>query len=87
MHFASLPPFLKALLCYLPRELVQYGIRLQTDIIVSSFNFALCEEPSSDLKMGDMISCRGFGRFKITGIEGRTKKGKIRLAISQIKRK
>lgn len=50
-------------------------------------NFALCEEPSSDLKMGDMISCRGFGRFKITGIEGRTKKGKIRLAISQIKRK
>ncbi|MEK4494069.1 YlmH family RNA-binding protein [Ureibacillus sp. FSL W8-0352] len=50
-------------------------------------NFALCEETSYELQEGDTISCRGFGRFKITRIEGRTKKDKIRLTIGLFERK
>lgn len=50
-------------------------------------NFALCEETDFELQEGDLVSCRGYGRFKIDGIEGRTKKEKIRLVISQIERK
>lgn len=50
-------------------------------------NFALCEETSFDLQEGDLISCRGFGRFKILSIDGRTKKEKIRLLIGLIEKK
>lgn len=50
-------------------------------------NFTICEEPSFDLEDGDMISCRGFGRFKILLIEGRTKKEKIRVLIGLLEKK
>lgn len=50
-------------------------------------NFTLSEKTDFELQEGDMISCRGFGRFKINAIEGRTKKEKIRLSICRIDRK
>jgi RNA-binding protein YlmH len=44
-------------------------------------NWTTIESPSYLLKAGDIISLRGYGRFKIFEEEGITKKGKIRLVI------
>jgi RNA-binding protein YlmH len=44
-------------------------------------NWTAIESPSYLLKAGDIISLRGYGRFKIFEEEGITKKGKIRLVI------
>ena len=44
-------------------------------------------EPSvaSELQSMDMISVRGYGRFKVFDIEGRTRKDKIRLNIGKLR--
>lgn len=44
-------------------------------------NGRLTESTSCQLKPGDLISVRGFGRFYYDGIEGETRKGRARTAI------
>ncbi|WP_128895096.1 YlmH family RNA-binding protein [Longirhabdus pacifica] len=44
-------------------------------------NWKWTTQPSLSLESGDVISCKGFGRFKIQSLEGPTKKGKFRLMI------
>ncbi|RKN86875.1 RNA-binding protein [Paenibacillus ginsengarvi] len=41
------------------------------------------EDPSKQLREGDVISFQGFGRFKLVEVEGETKKGRIRLKIGK----
>lgn len=42
-------------------------------------NWTLTENPSFEIKEGDMVSVRGHGRAKILAIDGRTKKDKWRI--------
>lgn len=42
-------------------------------------NWKVVEDPSYQLQAGDVVSFKGFGRFKIIEAEGVTKKGRIRL--------
>lgn len=44
-------------------------------------NFRVIEQTSFDCAEGDMISVRGFGRFKVGEIEGKTKKEKWRITL------
>lgn len=46
-------------------------------------NWKVEEDPSKPLKQGDIISLQGFGRFKLTEVEGMTKKGRIRVRIGK----
>lgn len=48
-------------------------------------NWTLIENPSFELREGDMISVRGYGRSKILSIEGKTKKEKWRIRIGKQK--
>ncbi|XJZ28425.1 RNA-binding protein [Bacillota bacterium Lsc_1132] len=48
-------------------------------------NWTLIDNPSFELKEGDMISARGHGRVKILSIEGKTKKEKWRIRIGKQK--
>jgi len=41
------------------------------------------ENPSKELKAGDVVSLKGFGRFKLLEIDGMTKKGRIRVTIGK----
>ncbi|OXM86032.1 RNA-binding protein [Paenibacillus rigui] len=41
------------------------------------------EDPSKQLKAGDVVSLQGFGRFKILEVEGVTKKGRFRVKIGK----
>ncbi|WP_282943376.1 YlmH/Sll1252 family protein [Paenibacillus sp. RC67] len=41
------------------------------------------EDPSKQLKAGDVISLQGFGRFKVLEVEGLTKKGRFRVKIGK----
>jgi len=41
------------------------------------------ENPSKELKAGDVVSVKGFGRFKLLDVEGITKKGRIRVVIGK----
>ncbi|MCF6094742.1 YlmH/Sll1252 family protein [Microaerobacter geothermalis] len=47
-------------------------------------NWKIIDNPSEPVSQGDVISLRGFGRFHILGIEGKTKKGKIRLRVGRV---
>lgn len=47
-------------------------------------NWTLREQVAFELQEGDIISARGFGRFKVIMTEGRTKKDKIRLQVGQL---
>lgn len=42
-------------------------------------NFLLAKNDSKNIKEGDLISVRGFGRIKVLEILGETKKGRIRI--------
>ena len=42
-------------------------------------NGRLVENNSYALKEGDSVTVRGFGRFLYAGIQGETKKGRIRV--------
>jgi RNA-binding protein YlmH len=50
-------------------------------------NWTVRESTSFELQEGDVISARGFGRFKVLLTEGRTKKDKIRLQVGQLEQK
>ncbi|UUZ85575.1 YlmH/Sll1252 family protein [Paenibacillus sp. P26] len=41
------------------------------------------EDPSKSLKEGDVVSLKGFGRFKVLELEGQTKKGRFRLKVGK----
>lgn len=42
-------------------------------------NWTLIQNTSFELREGDMISVRGYGRIKILSIDGKTKKDKWRI--------
>ena len=44
-------------------------------------NSRLCENNSYQLKAGDVISARGFGKFVYIGVEYQTKKGKLSVKV------
>lgn len=44
-------------------------------------NWMVVDSPSFSVKQGDVVSLRGFGRFKILQEEGTTKKGNLRLEV------
>jgi RNA-binding protein YlmH len=44
-------------------------------------NGRLNENNSGQLKAGDKVSVRGFGRFKYIGVLGETRKGKLNVDI------
>ena len=46
-------------------------------------NWKAEEDPSSPLKEGDVVSFQGLGRFKVLGVEGTTKKGRVRVKIGR----
>jgi RNA-binding protein YlmH len=41
------------------------------------------EDPSYSLKAGDIVSMKGFGRFKVLDVEGVSKSGRIRVRIGK----
>jgi RNA-binding protein YlmH len=41
------------------------------------------EDPSFQLKAGDIVSMKGFGRFKVLEVEGVSKSGRIRVRIGK----
>lgn len=41
------------------------------------------EDPSHQLRAGDMVSMKGFGRFKVLDVEGVSKSGRIRVRIGK----
>ncbi|MEK3935175.1 RNA-binding protein [Sporosarcina sp. FSL W7-1349] len=47
-------------------------------------NWAVRDQPSFELQESDMLSIRGAGRFKVSAIEGRTRKDKIRLVMGKL---
>lgn len=47
-------------------------------------NWAMIDEQAFEVEEYDVLSIRGSGRFKITSIEGRTKKDKIRVMIGAL---
>jgi len=48
-------------------------------------NWKVEEDPSKFLKINDMVSLQGFGRFKVLAIEGVTKKDRVRIIIGRFK--
>jgi RNA-binding protein YlmH len=46
-------------------------------------NWKVEENPSTSLKVGDVISMQGFGRFKVLETDGMTKKGRFRVKIGK----
>lgn len=48
-----------------------------------SADFSVCENASAAVREGEIISIRGFGRFKMSKIVGETKKGRIRVVIDK----
>lgn len=50
-------------------------------------NWTVREAVAFELQEGDILSARGFGRFKILETAGRTKKDKIHLIVGQLEQK
>lgn len=48
-----------------------------------SADFSVCDNVSAAVSEGQVISVRGFGRFKVSKIVGETKKGRIRIIIDK----
>lgn len=46
-------------------------------------NWRTEEDPSKQLKEGDVISLKGLGRFKLLEVDGMTKKGRIRIKVGK----
>ncbi|MNF02421.1 hypothetical protein D3C80_2015610 [compost metagenome] len=46
-------------------------------------NWRTEEDPSKNLKEGDIVSLQGFGRFKVLELDGVTKKGRFRVKIGK----
>lgn len=49
-------------------------------------NWMICEKPDWDIKIDDVISIRGYGRFKLEDILNITKKGKTRIKVKVLKK-
>lgn len=47
-------------------------------------NWAIIDQQAFEVEEQDILSVRGFGRYKIIGIEGRTRKDKIRVVIGAL---
>ena len=47
-------------------------------------NWATQNDPSAELYESDILSIRGYGRYKIIAVEGRTRKDKVRLLTGQL---
>lgn len=71
------PDAVAASLFHLSRSKSQELFRLGRVFV----NGRLTESTSCQLKPGDLVSVRGFGRFYYDGIEGETRKGRARTAI------
>ncbi len=51
-----------------------------TDLITAEkvfINWALCSNNSKPLKEGDVVTCRGKGRFKVLALEGKSRKERL----------
>lgn len=48
-----------------------------------SADFSVCQNVSSILKEGTVISIRGYGRFRLVEVFGETKKGRLRVKIEK----
>lgn len=48
-----------------------------------SADFSVCENASAAVREGEILSIRGFGRFKMSKIVGETKKGRVRVVIDR----
>ncbi|WP_276355908.1 RNA-binding protein [Cohnella caldifontis] len=46
-------------------------------------NWKTVEDPSVPLREGDVVSMKGFGRFKVVGVEGLSKSGRTRVRIGK----
>jgi len=46
-------------------------------------NWKVEEDPSARVGEGDIISLKGFGRFKILGVDGPTRSGRLRVSIGK----
>ncbi len=46
-------------------------------------NWKTEEDPSEQLKAGDVVSIKGLGRFKVLEVDGVTKKGRVRVRIGK----
>ncbi|GIP39693.1 RNA-binding protein S4 [Paenibacillus sp. J31TS4] len=46
-------------------------------------NWKAEEDPSKPLKDGDVVSLKGFGRFRVLAVEGMTKKGRMRVKVGK----
>ncbi|MCZ2258857.1 YlmH family RNA-binding protein [Sporosarcina sp. G11-34] len=47
-------------------------------------NWVVRSQPAFELFEADMLSIRGFGRYKVLAVEGKTRKDKIRLLIGKL---
>lgn len=50
-------------------------------------NYALIDNPSQTLKMGDLVSVRGFGRLRLKEEKGLSKSGKYKVSVALISSK
>ncbi len=46
-------------------------------------NWKVVEDPSRTLEEGDTVSLRGWGRFRVDAVEGKTKKGRFLVRVEQ----
>ncbi|GAB7387644.1 RNA-binding protein [Bacillaceae bacterium] len=46
-------------------------------------NWKVVDSPDERLKAGDVVSLKGYGRFKVLAVGGETKKGRIRVEIGR----
>lgn len=46
-------------------------------------NWKVEEDPSKQLKEGDIVSLQGFGRFRVVELQGESKSGRLRLRIAK----
>ncbi len=46
-------------------------------------NWKVTDQPDTPLQQGDVVSFKGYGRFRITGWQGQTKKGRLILEIGK----
>lgn len=42
------------------------------------------DQPAQQLAVNDLVSCRGYGRFRISDCQGQTKQGKLKLSLSKV---
>jgi len=46
-------------------------------------NHRICDKPNQEVSEGDVISCRGMGKFVLRRVGGNSKKGRIRIEIDR----